>query len=138
MSREGSNISPRRHGVESLPRSLLGPEGRSTGIETCTLVPVMWGSAVSLVSGCRVPDSRQAHGLPTTIIAREPRWQAAELLPIKQTAVDVPFTAVPQPLFPKEELGMLGKNADPDQQALVQTKSQSSSKNIFFRQSPGV
>lgn len=131
MSREGSNISPRRHEVESLPRLLLGPEGRSTSIETCTLVPVMWGSAVSLVSGCRVPDSRQAQGLPTTIIARELRWQAAELLPIKQMAVEVPFTAVPQ-------LGMRGRNADPDQQALVQTESQSSRRNIFFRQSPGV
>lgn len=126
MSREGSNISPRRHEVESLPRLLLGPEGRSTSIETCTLVPVMWGSAVSLVSGCRVPDSRQAQGLPTTIIAREFRWQAAELLPIKQMAVEVPFTAVPQ-------LGMLGRNADPDQQALVQTESQSSRRNIFLQ-----
>lgn len=138
MNREGENISPRRHGVESLPRSLLGPEKRSTGIETCTLVPVPWGSAVSLVSGCRVPDSRQAQGLPTTLIAREPRWQAAELLSIKQMAVEVPFTAVPQPSFPKEELGMLGRNADPDQQDLVQTESQSSKRNIFFRQLPGV
>lgn len=84
-----------------------------------------------MVSGCRVPDSRQTQGLPTTIIARELRWQAAELFPIKQMAVEVSFTAVPQ-------LGMLERNADPDQQALVQTESQSSRRNIFFRQSSGV
>lgn len=62
------------------------------------------------------------------ITAREFRWQAAELLQIKHMAIRVPFIAVPQPLFPKEELGMLGRNADPDQQTLVQAERKSSSR----------
>lgn len=41
-------------------------------------------------------------------------------------AVKVPFTAVPQPLFPKEEFG---RNANPDQQTLVQAERKSASRS---------